>query len=408
MFFWITIISILLFDAYVFFSLRKMYSGRGKKIFYGIYITTWLFFVLTLILVFIFFGTRHLASSSWFAFVMGTSFVFSLTKIVVGFFLIGEDLFRFFKFMFLSVRQKKMSKENMDSRRKFVATIAYGTAAIPFFSLMYGILYGKYDFKIHRQKLKSSRVPKSFDGFKIVQLSDMHIGSFDNKDSVQKGFDMVNDLNPDLILFTGDMVNNLADEVEGYEEMLSGLKAKYGKFSVLGNHDYGEYIRWDSDEDKQANIDRLIQLEESCGFKMLHNENAQVEINGEKIDILGVQNWGNNPFPQYGDLDEALQGTESNSFKVLLSHDPDHFEEKVIDHDQFIDLTLSGHTHGSQMGVEIPGFRWSPVQYRYKRWAGRYEENGQVLYVNRGFGYIGYPGRVGIWPEITAITLELA
>jgi predicted MPP superfamily phosphohydrolase len=294
----------------------------------------------------------------------------------------------------------------MESRRKFVANIAYGVAAIPFFSLMYGIVYGKYDFRIHRQKLRSKRVPKSFDGFKIVHLSDIHIGSFDDKESVQKGFDMVNDLNPDIILFTGDLVNYHADEILGYEKMLAGLKAKHGKYAVMGNHDYGEYFRWDSEEDKRANIEKLVKLEEEAGFKMLRNGHDLVEINGEQISIVGVENWGNKPFPQFGDLDASLNGLDDNLFKVLMSHDPDHFGEKVINHPSFIDLTLSGHTHGSQMGIEIPGFRWSPVQYRYDRWAGRYEEQDQVLYVNRGFGYIGYPGRVGIWPEITEIVLE--
>lgn len=337
---------------------------------------------------------------------MGTSFVFWVTKFVIAIFLIGEDVYRFIQFTRKSIQAKKLSKENIESRRRFVANVAYGFAAIPFFSLMYGIMYGKYDFRIHRKRLTSKRVPSSFDGFKIVQLSDIHIGSFDSKEAVQKGFDMVNDLEPDLILFTGDMVNNLAEEIEGYEDMLTDLKARFGKYAVLGNHDYGHYIKWDSEEERLANIERLVEKIESTGFKMIRNSNETIEVKGEQISLVGVENWGNKPFPQYGDIDEALNGLSEETFKVLMSHDPDHYGEIVLDHPTFVDLTLSGHTHGSQMGIEIPGFRWSPVQYRYKRWAGWYEENDQVLYVNRGFGYIGYPGRIGIWPEITEITLE--
>ncbi|MEZ4937344.1 MAG: metallophosphoesterase [Crocinitomicaceae bacterium] len=353
-----------------------------------------------------YFGTVHFNTSTFFSVIMGTTFVFWVTKFVIALFLILEDVIRFIEMMIKSISQKKISKENFSSRRKFVATMAYGVAAIPFFSLMYGILYGKYDFRIHRQKLRTTRIPKAFDGLKIVQLSDMHIGSFDDKDSVQNGFNMVNQLEPDLILFTGDMVNNMANEIEGYEQMLSGLKARIGKYAVLGNHDYGEYINWNSEEERIKNIEDLVEKIENCGFKMLRNENTQIKINGHELDIIGVENWGNKPFPQHGDIDLALKGTKDSTFKILMSHDPDHFEEIVKDHPSFIDLTLSGHTHGSQMGIEIPGFRWSPVQYRYKRWAGRYEEDGQVLYVNRGFGYLGYPGRVGIWPEITEFTLE--
>lgn len=397
----------ILVDLYVFFSLKSVYkTKKSKRIFFVSYGITWFFFLVTMVMAFFLYGTKFMNSSLTFTVFMGTSFVFWMTKLVIAIFLILEDLFRFFKFVGKAAKSRKLSSENMDSRRKFVANVAYGVAAIPFFSLMYGIMYGKYDFKIHRHKLNSKRLPSAFNGFKIVQLSDIHIGSFDNKDAVQIGLDMVNDLEPDLILFTGDMVNNLSEEVHGYEEMLSGLNAKYGKFAVLGNHDYGEYIQWDSEKEKLANIENLVRLEEESGFTVLRNQNAEIEVEGEKITLIGVENWGNKPFPQYGDIDKALKDTEENTFKVLMSHDPDHYGEIVLDHPTFIDLTLSGHTHGSQMGIEIPGFRWSPVQYRYKRWAGLYEENNQVLNVNRGFGYIGYPGRIGIWPEITEIELN--
>ncbi len=401
------LILFLIIDVYVFFSLKSVYkTDKSRKIFLWVYGISWFFLVVTIIMAFFLFRTKFLNSSMLFTVFMGTSFVFWVTKFVIAIFLIGEDVYRFIQFTRKSIQAKKLSKENIESRRRFVANVAYGFAAIPFFSLMYGIMYGKYDFRIHRKRLTSKRVPSSFDGFKIVQLSDIHIGSFDSKEAVQKGFDMVNDLEPDLILFTGDMVNNLAEEIEGYEDMLTDLKARFGKYAVLGNHDYGHYIKWDSEEERLANIERLVEKIESTGFKMIRNSNETIEVKGEQISLVGVENWGNKPFPQYGDIDEALNGLSEETFKVLMSHDPDHYGEIVLDHPTFVDLTLSGHTHGSQMGIEIPGFRWSPVQYRYKRWAGWYEENDQVLYVNRGFGYIGYPGRIGIWPEITEITLE--
>ena len=404
--FLIPIFIILLLDFYVFFSLKSLYKGRSKKIFLWIYGFSWLLFVSMIVLIFIYFGTRELNTSYIVSFFVGGSLIFAITKIVIALFLILEDVYRFLGFMFASFKARKLSKENVESRRKFVATIAYGVAAIPFFSLFYGIMYGKYEFKIHRHKLRSKRIPKNFNGFRIVQLSDIHIGSFDNKEEVQRGFDMVQELNPDVILFTGDLVNNLAIEIEGYEDMLRNLSAKHGKYSVLGNHDYGEYITWKNEADKLANHQHLEKTQKDLGFTLLKNENTFIEIEGEKIELIGVENWGNKPFPQYGDLDEATHHLNPESFKILMSHDPDHWEAKVLDHPTFFDLTLSGHTHGSQMGIEIPGFRWSPVQYRYKRWAGEYKEKGQVLYVNRGFGYLGYPGRVGIWPEITLYELE--
>lgn len=398
---------IFLFDFYVFFSLKSLYKKRkSKKVFLSIYLASWLLLVITIVLLFSYLGSGKLSTNPLITFFIGTSFIFMITKIIIAFVLIIEDVYRFIRFSLKSIQKKELSKENIDSRRKFVATIAYGIAAVPFLSLFYGIAYGKYDFRIHKQKLRSSRLPANFKGLRIVQLSDIHIGSFDNKTEVQKGFDMVQELNPDLLLFTGDFVNNLAEELEGYEEILTNLSAKYGKFSILGNHDYGEYMSWESEEAKDANFKKLERIQKEMGFTLLKNEHARIEIEGESIELVGVENWGKPPFPQYGDLDKALKGTIETNFKILMSHDPDHWEAKTLKHSAFIDLTLSGHTHGTQMGIEIPGFRWSPAQYRYDRWAGRYEEGNQVLYVNRGFGYLGYPGRVGIWPEITLIELE--
>lgn len=214
--------------------------------------------------------------------------------------------------------------------------------------------------------------------------------------------------NPDMVLFTGDLVNNHAGEIEPYLSTLKNIKAPFGKFSVMGNHDYGEYIRWDSQQDKINNVKKIRSHHHAMGFDLLENSNRLIEKDGDSIRLLGVENWGNPPFPQYGDLDRAIKNTKDSEFTVLMSHDPDHWEEKTLKHKKKIHLTLAGHTHGSQFGIEIPGFKWSPVQYKYKRWAGLYEKLDQYLYVNRGFGFLGYPGRVGIWPEITIIELKKA
>ena len=246
---------------------------------------------------------------------------------------------------------------------------------------------------------------KEFNGFKIVHISDFHSGSFDNKQKLKYGIDLINKQKPDIILFTGDLVNNTADEILPWKDLLSSLEAPFGKYSVLGNHDYGDYVQWDSKDEKANNLKKLIDLQEEMGFKVLLNNSEKIHIDKSSIDLIGVENWGGG-FKQNGDLDLALQKTNSDSFKILMSHDPTHWEEKVISHKEHIDLTL-GHTHGMQFGIEIPGIiKWSPAKYRYKHWAGIYQELGQIINVNRGFGFLAYPGRVGIYPEITLITLQ--
>ena len=217
---------------------------------------------------------------------------------------------------------------------------------------------------------------------------------------------LINEQNPDLVLFTGDMVNNFASEFEPFVQLFSTIKSKDGKFSILGNHDYGDYADWNSPAEKAQNIPNLIELQKKAGFEMLRNEHRIIEKNGEKLYILGVENWGEKPFPQYGDLDKAAIGVPAEAAKILMSHDPSHFDAKVKKHPSNVQLTLSGHTHGMQFGIDLKNIRWSPAQYRYKKWADLYESEGKFLYVNRGFGVIGYPGRVGIEPEITLIELS--
>jgi len=291
-------------------------------------------------------------------------------------------------------------------RGVFITYLGAIIASIPFFSLAWGMAVGRYNFKIHSKELVFPNLPDSFDGLRIVQISDLHIGSFFNEyTKVEAGLQKIRDLKPDMILFTGDLVNNSADEAEPWIDYLKKVEAPMGKYSILGNHDYGDYVNWESKDAKQANLDRLIEIHKEMGFDILLNENRRFEKNGESFVLAGVENWGLPPFPQHGDLQKALNGSSNDDFQILLSHDPSHWDAEVIKESD-VDLTLSGHTHGMQFGVELGNIKWSPVKYKYPKWAGLYEIEKQKLYVNRGFGYIGYPGRVGIMPEITLITLK--
>ena len=345
----------------------------------------------------------------WSNLLIGIMFTLVITKIVFVSSLFLGDSFRFVKFCIQKISiwfSKNSVPIEIEGRRKFIAQIGLGIAAIPFTGFLYGILKGKYDFKIHRQSLTFTDLPSEFHGLKIVQISDFHAGSFDNIEAVARGVKMMQDQNPDLILFTGDLVNNLAEEIEPYKHLLKDLYAPMGKYAVLGNHDYGEYVNWKSQEEKLENTESIKLHLADMGFSVLNNQRISLRRNEEEIQIVGVENWGKPPFPAYGDLDKALKGINSNDFTILMSHDPDHWDEKTLPHSKNINLTVSGHTHGMQMGIEIPGIKWSPVKYRYNKWAGLYEENGQYLYVNRGFGYLGFPGRIGIWPEITVFELK--
>ena len=301
-----------------------------------------------------------------------------------------------------------LSKEPfLPARRQFISEAAVLLAAIPFTGFLYAMLKGKYDYKVHRQTLYFADLPEAFDGFTITQLSDIHSGSFDNTSAVQRGIELAKAQKSDLFVFTGDLVNNAAWEIEPYIDRFSQLRAPYGQFSILGNHDYGEYVQWSSETEKAANLDRLKQHHQTLGYRLLLDEHVEIEKGGQQISLVGVQNWGRG-FIQVGDLDKALQGVGKDAFKILLSHDPSHWEDKVRFHPQTIHLTLSGHTHGAQFGVETDKLRWSPVQYRYLDWAGLASEKDRYLYVNRGFGFLAFSGRLGIWPEITVITLKKA
>jgi len=298
-------------------------------------------------------------------------------------------------------------KFELPERRKFIAQTALAISAVPFTSLLYGMYRGRYNYRVLRYTLEYDSLPKHFDGFQITQISDLHCGSFDNFEKVAYGMDLINEQKSDLLLFTGDMVNNKSSEARPWVEKLSKLEAPHGKFSVLGNHDYGDYNDWGSAAAKQKNMEEMYQVHKDMGFDLLLNESRYVEKDGEKIALVGVENWGSGRFKKAGDLEKSIAQIQSEDFKILLSHDPSHWEAEVLPHPHPFHLTLSGHTHGFQFGIEIPGWiKWSPIQWQYKQWAGIYEEKEQKLNVNRGFGYLAYPGRVGIWPEITVITLK--
>lgn len=328
--------------------------------------------------------------------------IFVLPKLLSVIFLLIGDFTRFVEFGF----KYFTAKENyFPERRKFISTTALAAAGIFSALAIDGIIFGKYRHTVRKVKLRFKNLPESFKGYKIVQISDVHSGSFFNPQKLQKAIDLINEQDADVVLFTGDMVNNYADEFKPFIPLFKSIKAKDGKFSILGNHDYGNYGAWNSREEKAQNIPTLKNYQAEAGFKMLRNENIALEKNGEKIYLLGVENWGIKPFPQYGDLDKALVGVPEDAIKVLMSHDPTHFDEVVKKHKTNVHLTLSGHTHGMQFGLDLKNIKWSPVKFKYKKWADLYESEGKYLYVNRGFGVIAYPGRVGINPEITVIEL---
>ncbi|PUZ23821.1 hypothetical protein GA0116948_108114 [Chitinophaga costaii] len=291
-------------------------------------------------------------------------------------------------------------------RSVWISELVLALAAVIFFIVLFGITRGRHFYKVRRETISFPDLPEAFNGFTITQITDVHSGSFTNAAGVQKGLDLVNAQHSDVILFTGDLVNNRATEMDRWIPAFAGLKAPLGKFSVLGNHDYGDYVQWESPEAKQANLDRLKEVHTEIGFRLLLDEAITLKKGGASIVLLGVENWGKGGFHQYGDLKKASSGVPENAFKILLSHDPSHWEGVTLGHDQHIHLTLSGHTHGMQFGIELFGFKWSPIKYVYKQWAGLYRQAGRFLYVNRGFGFLGLKGRIGIWPEITVITLK--
>lgn len=342
---------------------------------------------------------------------MSILMMFMICKVLGILPLLIDDVIRFFKFIVqLFIREHGVDTGGKGiSRAKFLSQMALVVAAIPLATFLFGMVRGAFNYQIRKVTVKLHNLPDSFKGFKIVHISDIHIGSFVSGNPLRTAFAMIAEQKPDVILFTGDLVNNLAEEAEEFIEQLSSLSAPEGVFSVLGNHDYGHYVQWKDENERIANVEKLKQLQKDVGWKLLMNETHMFEKNGEKLALIGVENWGAKMrFPKYGQLEKAhAQATEA-SCKILMSHDPSHWEAETTALFKDINLTLSGHTHGMQFGIDIPGLKWSPVQYVYKQWAGLYQKGDQYLYVNRGLGFIGYMGRVGIMPEITVIELDRA
>ncbi|WP_324720754.1 metallophosphoesterase [Salinimicrobium sp. HB62] len=339
------------------------------------------------------------------SYAIGFFLAFFVPKMILFVLLFGEDLVRLVVSGFQKLTHTNEAY-SLPSRRKFLSQIALGIAAIPFASLLYGMYRGRYNYKVLKYVLHFEDLPEAFDGYRITQISDVHSGSFDNAEKIRYGIELINEQKSDAIMFTGDLVNNTASEMEPWKEMFASLSAPDGVFSVLGNHDYGDYVNWESAAAKRANLEDLKNVHREMGWNLLLDEHKKVARGDDSIAIVGVENWGAG-FKQVGDLDKAAQGLSKEEFKILLSHDPSHWQEKVKKNNKKFHITLSGHTHGMQFGIEIPGwFKWSPVQYRYEHWAGIYEEAGRFLNVNRGFGFLAYPGRVGIWPEVSVIELR--
>ena len=329
-------------------------------------------------------------------------FILFVSKTILILFLFPEDILRVLKFLFSKIQNKKID----NTRRKFISNLSLAVAAIPIPIMIHGITRGRYNFKVIKHEIGFKDLPESFDGYTITHLSDFHCGSFESRSKLKYAIDLVNEQNSDLIAFTGDFVNNSYTEILPWIDEFKKINSKDGKFSILGNHDYGDYYDWGNEENKKLGFKKLIEIQNELGFKVLRDESVHIKKNNEKISLVGVENWGDG-FKKKGDIDKAINGLDESDFKIVLSHDPSHWDKILVDHKEKFNLTLSGHTHGMQFGIEIPGFiKWSPVKYRYKYWAGLYERSNQFINVNRGFGVLGFPGRVGIWPEITVIKLK--
>ena len=339
-------------------------------------------------------------------FTIGLLLITFIPKLVIASVMILEDVTR----VIGGLMREFLGNNNesfLSDRRKFVSQMALGLAAIPFLSLLYGVTKGKYNFKVRKKTIYFPDLPENFDGLTITQISDVHSGSFDDPDEISHAIDLINQQKSDIILFTGDIVNTHATEMHPWIDTFKRIETPvFGKYSVLGNHDYGEYVTWDTQKAKEENFEAIKDLHRQIDFKLLLNENVKIKKGGQEIALVGVENWGHN-FKKAGDLPKASEGLIPEDFKILMSHDPSHWDYEVKENHNNYHLTLSGHTHGMQFGIEIPGFvKWSPVQYVYKQWAGLYENAGRYVYVNRGFGFHAYPGRVGIWPEITVLELK--
>ncbi|MCU0417850.1 MAG: metallophosphoesterase [Cytophagaceae bacterium] len=408
----IAIVFVILLDVYVFSGLKVLTAGWSpvwRKTIHALYFTYTGFSIVVFIL--LYFGTYIHWSVLLRTIIFGSFMVWTTVKLLFVLFLLLDDTQRLIQYLSQWGKQFFYTDGTKDaisiSRASFIVKAGAVAASIPLVGMTYGILAGGHNYQVRKVTLRLPKLPIAFDGFKIVQLSDIHSGSFYNKTAVQRGIDLVNAQQADVLVFTGDIVNYVASELEPYKEMFAQVTAPMGVYSVLGNHDYGDYAGFIDPRDKQANLRQLIQSHADMGWDLLMNEHRILKKGEDRMALIGIENWGaKGHFPKYGKLAEAYKGTEELPVKILLSHDPSHWDAQVRPNYKDIDVTLSGHTHGFQFGIEKGNIKWSPVQWMYKQWAGLYQEGAQYLYVNRGFGFIGFPGRVGISPEITVIELK--
>ncbi len=399
-------------DYYVFQGVKHLVHAHEAKTRSAVQLLYWTVSLLTLgSILFLTLTEPSFSGKVFRQYVGAVVFGLVICKLVMALFFLTDDIRRFVYWSFKTVSaktniQSAQATETI-TRSAFLSWLGFSAGSIVLGSYLFG-MSNKYNYNIIRQTLPFAGLPDAFDGLRIIHISDIHAGSFTDKQAVIRGIKKIADLQPDIVFFTGDLVNNRADEMQDYMDVFSKIKAPYGVYSILGNHDYGDYVAWPHQGvSKEANLDRLKAIHAELGWNLLLNEHRIVRKGNATIGIVGVENWSSKGrFPKYGDLSKAMEGMPAMPFTILLSHDPSHWDAQVLDNSTHIDLTLSGHTHGMQFGVEIPGFRWSPVQYMYPRWAGVYEANNKYLYVNRGFGFLGYPGRVGILPEITLMELR--
>lgn len=406
------LLLILAIDWYFFQSLKTITSESSintrswtTKIYWGISILS----ILVAIVLLIAYQNQWI-NRTMFAYVMCVVFILFASKLTGSLFLVIDDIIRLFRWIFSFLSNPSVEEnlnENTISRAKFLSYAGITLAALPFTSMIYGMVKTAFDFKVRKSFVQIPGLPNAFDGLRIIQISDIHSGSFLNGSAFKNAVELIMEQKPDIIFFTGDLVNDKTDEAHPFVDIWKNLSAPYGIFSIVGNHDYGDYIQWPSDEAKAENFENLKKLHKKMGWDLLLNENRIIEKEGEQLAILGVENWGATlRFPRKGDINKAKQGVEHIPNKLLLSHDPSHWDAEVVDKHPDIKVTFSGHTHGFQFGIEIPGFKWSPSQYVYDQWAGLYSKGAQHIYVNRGLGFLGYLGRVGIKPEITLMELK--
>lgn len=404
----LVIIVLILLDIYIFQILRFVLQSASPRVRLISFVAFWAISAISVSI--ILFG-NFFRIESWPPMLRNYTFAILIgifiSKVIAGVFFMVDDVRRVVQWVGVKAYDQWVSAaplpERNISRSAFLSWLGIGLGTTMFGTLLYGFS-NKYRYQVNNIDLNFDTLPEPFKGLRIVHISDIHSGSFTNKEAVEKGVQKILDAKPDLILFTGDLVNDAAEEMNEYKEVFAKLKAPLGVYSTLGNHDYGDYKAWPSEAEKKANLEQLKAIHGEMGWKLLMNEHVMLERDGHHIAILGIENWGAKGFVQHGRLDLAYAGSEQVPFKILMSHDPSHWDAQVKQYDD-IHLTLSGHTHGMQFGVELPGLRWSPIKYLYKQWAGLYEDGAQKLYVNRGFGFLGYPGRVGIMPEITVINL---